>query len=109
MPVGALILLQDAVMRKNRRRAAVGHRLGQRWIAEHIGENGFSGFGKLAVAAHEIRVRVGVDDVSDRQRRSVSRIAAKTWPDAAAVPAFTNTTPSEPICTPMFPPAPAIM
>ena len=59
-------------MRQNRRGAAVRHRVGQRRIAEYVGENGFSGFGKLAVAAHEIRVRVGVDDVADRQRRSVS-------------------------------------
>src|SRR5215471_164746 len=35
-------------------------------------------------------------------------IAANTAGASAAVPASTKTTPSSPICTPMFPPAPAI-
>ena len=32
-----------------------------------------------------------------------------SWSLAWALPAFTRTMPSDPICSPMFPPAPAIM
>ena len=68
-----------------------------------------SGFGQFRVAAHEIRARVGIDDVSDLRRSVSFLMPSMTWLVAAPLPEFNNMTPSEPICTPMFPPAPAIM
>ena len=53
------------------------------------------------------RIAIGTERLLQRQNTGV--LTVSTSPDFAAAPALTSTTPSEPICTPMFPPAPAII
>src|SRR5215472_18482587 len=57
---------QNAVMSQNRG-APAGHGVEKGGISERVYENGQPRFGELAVAAHMIRVRSRIDDVTGRQ------------------------------------------